>query len=94
MIISINTLPLYQFSDPRDPHRRIVRRVVAKTNNWVRIYDRYGGNNIFVPSGYSWVESEEDSNPWENDSRDFGPVSITITLHYSLPPIANLFTLR
>lgn len=62
------------FSDPNDRHRRIVRSVAEKKDNWVTISDEFGTANVFVPSGYSWVESDPLSDPFEYDSKDFGPV--------------------
>ena len=61
-------------SDPFDHRRKIVRGVAEKQDNWVSISDEYGSINIFVPNGYSWVESDPKSDPIEFDSKDFGPV--------------------
>ena len=61
-------------SDPFDHRRKIVRGVAEKQDNWVSISDEYGSANIFVPAGYSWVESDPKSDPIECDSKDFGPV--------------------
>lgn len=51
-----------------------MRSVAEKKDNWVTISDEFGTANVFVPSGYSWVESDPLSDPFEYDSKDFGPV--------------------
>jgi hypothetical protein len=63
-------------SDPYDPSKRIVRKIVVSSNDWVSIMDGGSPAVIFVPRGYCWVESisPETRDSSELDSRDYGPV--------------------
>lgn len=69
-------------SDPYDPSRKVVRKIVVSSNDWVSIIDGGSPAVIFVPRGYCWVEgtSPETRDSSELDSRDYGPVCCALLI--------------
>ena len=47
----------YDFSDPSDPKKQIVRCIRCSSNEWVRVSDRGSSKFIFVPRGFCALDS-------------------------------------
>eukprot|EP00897_Mesotaenium_endlicherianum_P004969 jgi/Mesen1/44/ME1094593C05691 len=55
---------------PEEPHRHLVKRLIALQGDWVTVP---GSHEVVpIPKGQCWVEG--DNPPVSSDSRHFGPV--------------------
>lgn len=59
---------------PIDPKDRVIKRIVAVENDFVKTLPPYSAAVVQVPEGHVWVEGDE---PFRSrDSNTYGPVSI------------------
>lgn len=58
--------------DPHDPHKKIIRKVSASSEDWIRKKVKDGFKTVFVPKGYCCLENDSsEQNPAELDSKAF-----------------------
>lgn len=71
---SLTFLALVCLRHPSDPHRKTIGRVIAWSEDWIRLPHRPGFLGK-VPPGHFWVETD---NMSDDDSRALGPVSVVL----------------
>jgi hypothetical protein len=72
---------LVVLTDPHDPKRNLVRRIVRCGKDWIRVKDGDHEYHVYLKGGYCWVEGREVDNLIQKteddkvyDSRSFGPI--------------------
>ena len=64
-------------TDPCEPKRNLVRKVVKCGKDWIRVHDGANEYHVYIKGGYCWVvgrEENSEASPNVNDSRTFGPI--------------------
>ena len=68
---------LVVMTDPCEPKRNLVRKVVKCGKDWIRVQDGANEYHVYIKGGYCWVvgrEENSEASPNVNDSRTFGPI--------------------
>lgn len=60
---------------PTDPHRLLVKRLIATEGDWLSVPSNAGSKIVKIPQGRCWIEG--DNSDHSEDSRSaFGPVPL------------------
>ena len=68
---------LVVISDPCDPKRNLVRKIVRCGKDWVRVQDGGHEYHVYIKGGYCWVEDHRGGGAGAGgcyDSSTFGPI--------------------